>query len=65
MTHPLWKMVRSFLTKPHMGFIQPELLRASPQTFSPPQPRLWLDQPVWFLRLQDALQQKPSGNFEQ
>ena len=57
-------MVRSFLTKLHLCFIQPELLRVSPQTLSPPKPRLWLDQPVWFLQLQDALQQKPSGNFE-
>lgn len=31
-----------------------------PQTFPWPEPMLWLDQPLWFLWLQDASQQQPS-----
>ena len=36
--------------------------REPPWTFSPLGPKLWLDWPLWFLWLQDVLQQK--GNFD-
>lgn len=41
-------------------------LFSNPHRTVPIGPVLYLDQPLWFLRwLQDALQQTPSGNFEE